>query len=88
MPETDLNDRVLRAICARAGHREGARVEARPLAAELGIELKELFSAIVVLVDSDFLEYRGAGPLVDVTRLGALRCGHLASSTEPPAAES
>ena len=54
MPQNgDVNDRVLRALCALGEHREGAVVNARPLAEELAIELQYLFASVLVLVEND-----------------------------------
>lgn len=73
-PVVDLNDSVLRAICARGDSRAGARVNAHPVAAELGIEANTLFRTVLALVDCGFLNYLGAGPTVEITELGARQC--------------
>lgn len=74
----DLNDRVLRSICARGDSQPGARVNAQPVAEELGIEANTLFRTVVTLVDCGFLNYAGAGPTVEITELGARQCRELA----------
>lgn len=76
MGPAERHEELLRSICGRGGHREGAEVRVRPLAAELGLELRHLFAAVVELVDMECLEYVGAGPVVRITALGAERCGH------------
>lgn len=76
-PVLDLNESVLRSICARGESRPGARVNAHPVAAELGIEVNRLFRTVLALVDCGFLNYLGAGPTVEITELGARQCRDL-----------
>jgi hypothetical protein len=81
-PVRDLHERVLRSVCKRGGNRAGARVNAQPVAGELGIEMNDLFRTVLSLVDYGFLAYLGAGPVVEITQLGARRCADEPSGSD------